>query len=167
VIQVRSAESLQFYLDVLFDLHGRRWATKNAPGSFERDPRLKSFYRSFAPKAMKNGWLSIVVLEAAGRAVALQYGYRYKGTYMQLQEGFDPSHISGLGTALRKSAIDLLIGESVREYDFLGGYTEHKRRWQAIERAGCHFLIANRRPLSHLLFISGIWPTGRFLKHAG
>lgn len=116
---------------------------------------------------MKHGWLSIVVLEAAGRAVALQYGYRYKGIYLQLQEGFDPSHISGLGTALRKSAIDLFIRGSIREYDFLGGYTEHKRRWQAIERAGCDFLIANHRPLSRLLFNSGIWPTGRYLKRVG
>ena len=34
VVQVRSAESLPFYLDTLFELHERRWSTKNDPGSF-------------------------------------------------------------------------------------------------------------------------------------
>jgi len=167
VFQIRSAESLPFYLNTLFDLHRRRWMVKNDPGAFERNPRQKSFYRSFSPKAMKHGWLRIVVLEEAGCAVAIQYGFRYKDTYVQLQEGFDPSHISGLGNALRRYAIESFIRESIREYDFLGGQTEHKRRWQAIERAGCDFLVAHHRPLSRLLFKSGIWPAGRFLKRVG
>ena len=167
VVQVRSAESLQFYLNTLFDLHAMRWRTKNDPGAFERNPRQKSFYRSFTPKAMKHGWLRMLALEEAGRVVAIQYGFRYKDAYLQMQEAFDPSHISGLGNALRRFAIDLFIRESIREYDFLGGHTEHKRRWQAVERAGCDFLIAHHRPLSRLLFNSGIWPGGRFLKSAG
>ena len=167
VVQFNDSQALPACLDTLFDLHAKRWSTKNQPGAFDREALLIPFYRSFSPRAMEKGWLRIVILEEAGRAVAIQYGFCYKGTYMQLQEGFDPAHESGLGTALRKSSIDLLIGESVQEYDFLGGHTEHKRRWQAVERAGCDLLIGHGRALSRLIFQSGIWPTGRYLKHVG
>lgn len=164
VVQVSDPDRLQHYLDVLFELHARRWGTRGDAGSFARDARLKAFYYSFAPKALLRGWLRMIALTDGDRVIAIQYGFRYGDTYMQLQEGFDPNGINGSGTALRKAGIDIFIDESITEYDFLGGFTEHKRRWLALERQGCDTLAANHRLLSRLIFSSGIWPTGRFLK---
>ena len=164
VIQITEPDRLRHYLDILFDLHAKRWGTKGDPGSFERDARLKAFYLSFAPKALARGWLRMIALMDSDRVIAIQYGFRYKDTYMQLQEGFDPTCINGSGTALRLSGIDIFIQESITEYDFLGGFTEHKRRWLAVKREGCDVLAGNHRCLSRLIMSSGIWPTGRFLR---
>lgn len=164
VIQIHEPDRLIHYLDVLFDLHAKRWGTKGDSGSFERDARLKAFYYNFAPRALARGWLRMTALLDSERIIAIQYGFRYGNTYMQLQEGFDPDSVNGSGTALRKAGIDIFIDESITEYDFLGGFTEHKRRWLALTRQGCDTLVGNQRLLSRLIFLSGIWPTGRFLK---
>lgn len=151
-------------LETLFRLNDLRWSAVGLRGSFVRKPKEADFYREFAPRARDRGWLRMYAARLAGQVVAVQLGYVYDGVYHQMQEGFDPSAPRGVGNALRQWSIERLIEEGVRTYDFLGGLTEHKRRWLAEPRAGCDLLLGRRTLKNRLLFTRPVWPTGRFLR---
>ena len=57
----------------------------------------------------------------------------------------------------------MCIRDGIRTYDFLGGMTEHKRRWSAKERVGYDVMIGAPSVKTALLFWKSIWPTGRFM----
>lgn len=158
------ADEVPSFLEWLFDLHQRRWQRDGADGSFVRKPLMRRFYERFAPLALQRGWLRLYALRVGGRVCAVQYGYAYRGTYLQLQEGFDPAAPEGVGNVLRARAIEQLIREGVRVYDFLGGFSEHKRRWKAEPRVGHDLLIGRPSIRNRLLFGRSIWPTGRYLR---
>lgn len=150
-------------LEDLFRLHELRWRADGQPGAFARRPAMMAFYRTFAPVALAQGWLRIYALRLDGVVQAIQYGYLYDGVYSQLQEGFDPAGPEGTGNVLRLMAIERLIAEGARTYDFLGEFTEHKRRWGAEQRVGCDLLLGRRTLKNRALFTRPIWPTGRYL----
>ncbi|MCC7462537.1 MAG: GNAT family N-acetyltransferase [Gammaproteobacteria bacterium] len=154
-------------LQDLFRLHHARWMTRGDPGTFERKPMQAEFYRRFAPVALANGWLRLHVLSHDGSARAVQYGYCYKGTFLQLQEGFDPAYQADAGNVLRHYAIESSIAEGIRVYDFLGEMTEHKSRWQAKSRSGCDMLLINATVRALPLRRLPLWPTGRYLRGRG
>jgi CelD/BcsL family acetyltransferase involved in cellulose biosynthesis len=152
------------YLDALFELHARRWTAAGLPGSFVRRPAMTEFYREFSRIALERNWLRIFALRDGDRFTAIQFGYVYNGTFYQLQEGFEPEGPEGIGNVLRSHVIQSCIAEGVRSYDFLGGYTEHKRRWGARLRMGRHVLVGRKTVKNLPLFTIGIWPTGKYLK---
>jgi CelD/BcsL family acetyltransferase involved in cellulose biosynthesis len=166
-IQCETQDELDHFLDVLFDLHHKRRMLYNDPGTFIRRPSQPLFYRSFTPKALKKGWLRISALEARGTIQAIQLGYVCNGTYLQLQEGFNPDFIAGVGNVLRHHVIAQCINDGLVEYDFLGGFSEHKRRWGAKTRNGYDIIVGNHSLKSRLLIKLQIWPTGRYLQQYG
>ena len=81
-----------------------------------------------------------------------------------VQEGFDPDYISGIGNLLRVRIIEQCIEENIFEYDFLAGFTEHKRRWGSTERFGADMFIWNNKLKNAIFSLYRFWPSGRFLK---
>jgi CelD/BcsL family acetyltransferase involved in cellulose biosynthesis len=159
-----SEEDLPAYLDALFDLHGRRWQEKGDTGTFKNRPLEVEFYRRFSPIALRQGWLRLYALLDAGEFKAVQVGYAYRNTFHQLQEGFDPTYVTGAGNVLRARIIEDSIDEGLEAYDFLGDMSEHKRRWHAQLREG-HDLFVARPSLKNLLLSKpGIWPSGRYMR---
>jgi CelD/BcsL family acetyltransferase involved in cellulose biosynthesis len=124
---------------------------------------MAAFYRTFAPAALTKGWLRVFGLEQDGALRAVQYGFAYGGSFLALQEGFDPDAAPGAGNVLRSHAFQRCIEEGLREYDFLGGFTEHKRRWGAEIREGRDVFLGRKRLKTALLFSQKVWPTGRYL----
>lgn len=167
LIRCDSAEQLDEFLDALFELHQRRWKSLGIDGSFERKPVEEVFYRKFAPVALQNGWLGLFGLKQNGVFKAVQYGYIFNGAYHQLQEGFDPDFEQGAGNALRHYVIAECIADGIQSYDFLGGWTEHKRRWGAERRSGHDLFIGSNKLKSRVLFIGEIWPSGRLIDQEG
>lgn len=161
-----SVEDLPEYLQALFDLHHRRWKLKGEEGVFRRKPAERLFYEHFAATALEAGWLRLYALRDRGAIKAVQIGYVYNNVFHLLQEGFDPGYMDGAGNVLRLNVIESCIRDGIAHYDFLGGISEHKRRWQAAERMGCDVIITNPRTKSRFLFRRGIWPTGRYLRPA-
>src|SRR5262249_13569628 len=88
-VQCVSVEQVEEWLPILFDLHTRRWATRNKPGVF-RDRTKQSFYRDFSRAALEQGWLAFHQLAWGERPLALQYGMVYRNRFHLLQEGYDP-----------------------------------------------------------------------------
>jgi CelD/BcsL family acetyltransferase involved in cellulose biosynthesis len=158
---------LGHFLNELFDLHHKRRMLLSDPGTFIRRPSQTLFYRNFTPKALKKGWLRISALEAQGKIQAIQLGYVYNGAYLQLQEGFNPDFTQGAGNVLRHHVIAQCISEGLEVYDFLGGFTEHKRRWGATPRFGYDIIVGSHSLKSRLVIRFKFWPTGRYLRQYG
>lgn len=151
-------------LDDLFRLNHLRWRSAGQDGTFVRKPLEARFYSEFAPVALARGWLRLFSARIKGEIKAVQYGYVYKGAFLQVQEGFDPAAPQGLGNVLRSRVIESCIGEGLAVYDFLAGYTDHKRRWGAVRRDGHDFFISGGGVKGRLLSQGGLWPTGRYLR---
>lgn len=152
-------------LDGLFALHEKRWQARDEDGAFRADSRLAAFYRRFAPLAAERGWLRLCGLMAGEQFGAVQYGYAYNGEFLALQEGFDVDiQPPGIGHVLRDAVMRRSIEGGLRAYDFLGEYSDHKRRWGAERRLGCDLFAGRRSLKSRLLFTRPVWPTGRFLR---
>ena len=165
-IRCTAEEEIPAFLGALFDLHAKRWALGGELGTFRKKPNEARFYRTFAPVAFRNGWLRIYGIVQGDVFQAVQIGYNYNGVYLSVQEGFNPEAHQGIGNLLRYKVMEELIREGIKGYDFLGEMSEHKRRWRVIERPGSHVMIGNRKAKNLLLFRNGVWPTGRYLKHA-
>jgi CelD/BcsL family acetyltransferase involved in cellulose biosynthesis len=161
---IGEGDSLDAWLDVLFSLHHERWMTRGDAGAFDRKPVEAEFYRRFAPLARERGWLRLYALRAEGKVRAMQVGYRYGDSFLALQDGFDPDYVAGVGNALRYHVIEASIAEGVRDYDFLGVMSEHKRRWGAEAREGADVFVPGRSLRGLLLRASRLWPTGRYLQ---
>jgi CelD/BcsL family acetyltransferase involved in cellulose biosynthesis len=157
-------DDLPEYLDALFSLHNRRWQEKGESGSFAGRPQQVEFYRRFAPIAQRMGWLRLYVFRDQSDIKAVQFGYVYGGVFFQVQEGFDPDYVKGVGNVLRAKVIEACVGEGVETYDFLADMSEHKRRWLARPRTG-HDLLIGRGSLRNIVVDrAGIWPSGRFMR---
>ena len=158
-----TSEELDEHLEQLFCLHKKRWQWVGQEGAFVRRPLMKNFYRKMALRALENGWLALFSLHMDGVVVASQYGYVYNNVFSQLQEGFEPQAPAGIGNILRKHVIRWCIENKIQEYDFLGGYSEHKKRWLAEKRSGCH-LFLGRKCIKNLFFaLLPIQPSGRYV----
>lgn len=167
VEQCAHPSELSRYIDALFDLHHRRRMLLDDIGCFQRRPAEASFYRHFLPVALERGWLRLVALKKDGEIEAIQVGYVYDGHFLQMQEGFNPDFVNGAGNVLRNIVIEQCIEEGLENYDFLGGFTEHKRRWGAQKRDGYDLLIGRPSLKNRLFFLREVWPSGREIREIG
>jgi CelD/BcsL family acetyltransferase involved in cellulose biosynthesis len=164
VRRVRSSAELGPALEALFRLHNERWSAAGGQGVFARNPKEKAFYERFAPKALAAGWLALYVLLDCGEPKAVQLGYVYDSTFVQLQEGFDPNYSPHAGNVLRARVIEDCIRSRLREYDFLAGVSEHKRRWLGRQRVGMDLLVGAPHWKTLPIMRLGLWPTGAYLR---
>ena len=133
-------------LATLFGLHQKRWELKGGPGAFASAERCELYF-NMAPALMARGWLEFWILRLDGKPTAVQYGFRYRNVVYSLQEGFDPAYSSErVGYVLRAHVLKTLIGQGVRQYDFLGGEETSKVRWGA--EIGSYADIHFARPLT-------------------
>ena len=164
LLSCRKKEDINYYLESLLDLHYKRWKIKGQKGSFLRNPKLLSFYNKIIPAALESGWLRLFILTSERKPIAAQIGYVYDHRFYAIQEGFDPAFHPGAGNLLRAKVIENCINEHVEEYDFLEGFSDHKRRWGAKCRTG-YDLFIYKKNLKNLIFaLKDIWPTGRYMK---
>lgn len=157
-----NAQALPASLATLFELHQKRWELQGKPGAFAPAQRCE-FYSSMAASFAERGWLEFWILRLDGRAVAGQYGFRFRDTVYALQEGFDPEYSSeSVGNVLRAHVLKTLIGQGVRQYDFLGGEDPSKNRWGA--QIGSYADVHFARPLTQGAVYLRVDQTKRVLK---
>jgi CelD/BcsL family acetyltransferase involved in cellulose biosynthesis/peptidoglycan/xylan/chitin deacetylase (PgdA/CDA1 family) len=147
---MESAEVDQ-WLPILFDLHTRRWQTKNKPGVF-REAAKRNFYRDISHAALRQGWLAFHRLDWGERVLAMQYGFRYNNRFFLLQEGYDPE-FGALrpGMALRGWLLRHWIQAGLEEYDFLAGAASYKLEWGGQVKQSTRLTLA---PSRHAAWIS-------------
>lgn len=142
ITQCTSEEQLREWLEIFFDLHGKRWQSKGRPGVFGGKEK-REFYWEISRAALQSGLLEFHRLDLGERALAFQYGFRYNNCFLLLQEAYDPDWESlRPGVALRGFRLRSMIAEGVREYDFLGGVAQHKLDWGASAKQSVKLRIA-------------------------
>jgi CelD/BcsL family acetyltransferase involved in cellulose biosynthesis len=110
-------------LDILFDLHRRRWA------GVTPFLRAEAFHREFARRAQRRGWLRLWFLEIDERPVAAEMGFRFAGAEFFYQSGRDPAFRQvPLGFLVLVNAIREGLRDGVREYRLLRGGEPYKLR---------------------------------------
>jgi CelD/BcsL family acetyltransferase involved in cellulose biosynthesis len=133
-------------LEALFYLHQKRWQTAGQPGSFE-SPARRQFYLDLGRRLLAQRLLEFWILEVNGQPAAAQFGFCFGDRASQLQEGYDPKYSTdSVGYVLRARAIQELIAQGVRTYDFLGGEPGYKAKWGA--EAGHYLDLSFARPFS-------------------
>jgi len=148
-----SDSDLDTWLPQLFDLHTRRWASRQGPGVFQNGSK-RSFYRELSRSTLQKGWLGFHRLTWGERPLALQYGFRYHNRFYLLQEGFDPAfEMLRPGIALRGWVVRGEIEQGLAEYDFLAGTARHKLDWGA-QRKVSQLVRLARKPAAAWVSIS-------------
>ena len=160
----QTQQEVEEYLEALFALHRKHWQSKGQPGSFVRHPGLADFYHQFVPRALDEGWLRLYRCDVDNTPRAIQLGYCYGNSFHAIQEGYDPDFLPGTGQVLRAHIIEECIDEGLEHYDFLGAFSNHKRRWQAGERTGSQLFAWNANLRNRLFRYRPLWPGGRFLR---
>ena len=152
-----SAQQAESLLPVMFDLHTRRWVRDGRAGVFGWDPK-RDFYAKVSPSLLERGWLRFSWLEWNDRILACQYGFVYRDTYFQLQEGYEPaSEHWSVGIGLRAWSIREFQKEGVREYDFLGGIGRHKSDWGAGTKLSKKLVVAGTSYRNRLFCNGPAW----------
>ena len=117
-------------LNVLIELHHKRWGTRTELSEAFQTENITAFHREFVQAAAGRGWLRLLSLWIANRPVAALYGLRYGGTFSFYQSGFDPEFAKkSVGLVTMGLAIKSAIEEGASEYDFLHGDEEYKFHW--------------------------------------
>ena len=130
----RTVDEVDDALDVLIDLHQKRWGATGLSEAF-RTAEVIAFHRDFARQAAEEGWLRLLVVWLDGQPAASLYGLSYGPTFYFYQSGFDPVFSKhSVGVATMGLAIKTAIEEGSLEYDFLHGDEEYKFHWASATR---------------------------------
>jgi peptidoglycan/xylan/chitin deacetylase (PgdA/CDA1 family)/CelD/BcsL family acetyltransferase involved in cellulose biosynthesis len=128
-VQCEASADIERWLPILFDLHTRRWQSKDMPGVFGETAK-QNFYRDISKAALSKGWLAFHRLDWGERPLAMQFGFRYDNRFFLLQEGYDPEFATlRPGMALRGALMRHWIRTGLAEYDFLAGSSAYKFEW--------------------------------------
>jgi CelD/BcsL family acetyltransferase involved in cellulose biosynthesis len=127
--QARTEAQCREGIDRLVDLHNLRWQGRGGSDAFHT-AELVRFHRTFAPLALKRGWLRLFTLWVDERPAACLYGFVYQSKFYFYQSGFHPDfEKNSVGLVLMGMAIERAIEEGAEEFDFLHGDEPYKRHW--------------------------------------
>jgi CelD/BcsL family acetyltransferase involved in cellulose biosynthesis len=156
-------------LDLLIDLHQRRWQSLGEPGCYASS-QYENFIREVSPLLMPQGQMQLQWLEIEGRPAAAEYQLIGGGAVYAYQTAIDPDCIADQPGKLNNlSSIRTSIEGGHRFYDFLRGDEPYKAHFRAAGRPSMEIRIIPDRAASKLRH--KLWLTGskvkRWLKSHG
>lgn len=127
-------------LEILIDLHERRWNDKDGASSFGR--ASLPLHRHLIAEAGVGRGPTAVVAEGPDGPIGIVYGFLWNETFSFYQSGWDPAWAAlGLGTVIHAVAIEKLAESGCQVYDFLRGTEEYKYRFGATDLVDSSFLV--------------------------
>jgi CelD/BcsL family acetyltransferase involved in cellulose biosynthesis len=126
---LRKREELDIWMETFKSLHTRRMVTKGLSGKFSSDNYTR-FHSLISKTFLKDGWLFAADLQLEGKIIACRYGFLYDNKIFDYQTGFDPDYNkNGVMQALLSYIIEYAATKKFREFDFLAGGDDYKRRF--------------------------------------
>jgi CelD/BcsL family acetyltransferase involved in cellulose biosynthesis len=145
-----SQEELRAGLDILVDLHQRRWKSLGERGCFG-SPKFLAFHRQCAPRLFDAGCLDLVWFELDGRPLAAEYHLVSDETAYAYQSGIDPERLDDEpGRLAVVATIQRHIELGRRRYDFLRGDEPYKSHWRAVPQRIWEIQVVPRRTTARL-----------------
>ncbi|KAA3658315.1 MAG: GNAT family N-acetyltransferase [Calditrichaeota bacterium] len=124
-----TAEDAEKTVGVLYELHRKRWETKEGESKFD-DPLREKFHAIIAAPLLDGGYLRFYILEVDDVPVATLYCFAYDGHVYYYQAGMEPElEKKSIGMVVMGKAIEASFEEGAHEYDFLRGLEDYKFRW--------------------------------------
>jgi CelD/BcsL family acetyltransferase involved in cellulose biosynthesis len=118
------------FLEILIDLHRKRWSSRREASDAFQNEEIIDFHREFVQLALNRGWLRLWTIWLDGRPLAALYALSYRGRHSFYQSGFDPEcHQWSPGLVIMGLSIRKAVEEGASEYDFLHGNEEYKFHW--------------------------------------
>ena len=131
---VTQCSELPRAVDLLIDLHQRRWRSLGLPGCFASE-RFTAFHRDVMPRLMLKGQLQLHWLELDGRPAAAEYHVMGNGVIYHYQGGVEPELLEQRpGRIANLAVIRRAIEQGHREMDFLRGDEPYKAQFGAKPR---------------------------------
>ena len=131
---VRSEDERREALDRLIALHNARWGQLGGSDAFHTR-EMVMFHHDLSGRALREGWLRLMVLRVGRSPVAYFYGFRREATFYFYQSAFDPAWSDrSVGLVTMGLAIRSAIEEGAGEFDMLHGDEGYKRHWAPAQR---------------------------------
>jgi CelD/BcsL family acetyltransferase involved in cellulose biosynthesis len=133
-VDTPTAETLDSFMDALYELHAARWKQRGLPGMLA-DSVDQSFHREVARGMLAAGALRMYAIRVGERIVAIFYGFGHHDTVYYYLSGYDPSMEKlSVGTILVAHAIEQAVRDGAKTFDFLRGAEDYKYAWGAQDR---------------------------------
>jgi CelD/BcsL family acetyltransferase involved in cellulose biosynthesis len=128
-IELATQETLEEFLDALFEIHETRWEELGKPGVLA-DEKIRVFHREVARELLRLGVLRFYGLRLNGHLVAMLYSFFEREVVYCYLQGFDPAYSKlSTGTLLLGTAIEDALHEGKKRIDFLRGQEPYKYNW--------------------------------------
>jgi CelD/BcsL family acetyltransferase involved in cellulose biosynthesis len=123
-----TAESFREHLEILFELHRRRWNQTDTPSQFT-NPRACQFYLDTVSELFPKGQIELWVLSVGDKPIVLTYAFAHDHALLTQLVAFDQEYEKGSPVAvsdyfMMKDAFN----NGIRVVD-LGDYFEYKTKW--------------------------------------
>jgi CelD/BcsL family acetyltransferase involved in cellulose biosynthesis len=159
---IEKSSDLSPRLDMLVDLHQRRWRAHGEPGCYA-SPRFAGFIREISPLLFERGEMQVQWLEIDGRPVAAEYELLGGGVVYIYQTGIDPeAKAHQPGKLANLAGIRRAIDGGRVAYDFLRGDEAYKAHLRATPRPNMEIRIIPNCPVARLRH--HLWLTGTRVK---
>ena len=133
--------NFDYYLDEFFKLHQKRWNEKGKQGVFHNN-KINAFFKSLFTALYNNGILNLSFLKYNDRLIAASACFDIKDKRQVYLPGFDPEYsFLQPGIVLTYYNIREAISLNYKEFDFLKGSEDYKRRFLAVKRANYKIYI--------------------------
>lgn len=121
-------------MEILIELHQRRWVALGQPGCFA-STRFTAFHREVTAELLRAGQLQLSWMALDGRPAAAEYHLAADGVIYAYQSGVDPALLDRQpGQLITMALIRRAIEQGYRAVDFLRGDEPYKPHWRAAPR---------------------------------
>jgi len=128
VTSVTKLQAIRSSLPEFFEQHGARWRAKGLPDEFA-DPRRRAFLAKFLELAADMGWLRFLRIDWAGRFLAAEFAWYYKGTHFSAPWCFTMAEAKhSPGHVLLRQSLLAAMAAGLHTYDLGIGDQEYKFR---------------------------------------
>ncbi len=132
--RLENSSELSAWQTEFIRLHNLRREQKGEEGKF-KDPLYGRFHSLIMEEFRKQGWLFARALKLNEVTVATRYNFLYANKIYDYQTGYDPGYSrQGVMQALISYILEECIERKIREFDFLAGDDDYKRRFATGER---------------------------------
>lgn len=121
-------------LDVITGLHCQKWKNDMQVSVFY-DQRRMDFLKSVCKEYAKKGWLRIFVLKDNSRIIAYRLGFIHRNIYYDWNTSYDIAYKDmSVGILLCDYVIRYCFLENIKEFDFLRGEEDYKKKFATNSR---------------------------------
>jgi CelD/BcsL family acetyltransferase involved in cellulose biosynthesis len=137
-------EDLRDQLQVLFELHQKRWQVRNIRSKFA-EPEAREFYVDISKAFYQNNWLDFSFLNIDGKPLSTSWGFIYNNMYYDMTGAFDIDYLNfSVGTLHEMKLIECAIQNGLGKFDFLKGDETYKSHWTHCKTNNVQIVMAKR-----------------------